>query len=422
MDRYVGGVIQAGVGISTSLDPREAAREAAERALARCGGGGPGLALVAVTAAHGRGIPEAVSEARSVLGPSPMVGGSVEGVVAPGVEVTDWPAVLVLALSGAPACPFFLPDLARDGLWDGAASRLAGEVAARIGGDFAESDLVVMLADPHGLDARELAAAAGGLRPATVLGGGAAAAARGSAWLWHQGDVASTGVVGFVLRGAHTGIAIAPAGRAITKPMRVTRARGNWVLGLDARPALQVHDEIARRGPGDPRPEAGASLLVGLLPPDGDEMAPLIVRNVVGFDRARQAFAVPEPMASGQRLAFVVLDADAARGDLPRRLDALGRQAKGGHGRLAFGLYFNCRARGAALFGEAGVEAGYLANVFADLPLAGLVGPFQLAPLAAGACPALLGYAGALALVGDAGPMGAERSDDEPLSPRSVRS
>jgi small ligand-binding sensory domain FIST len=66
----------------------------------------------------------------------------------------------------------------------------------------------------------------------------------------------------------------------------------------------------------------------------------------------------------------------------------------------AFGLYFNCRGRGASLFGEAGVEATYLANAFADCPIAGLSGPFQLAPLSPGEVPAVLTYAGALALIG----------------------
>lgn len=383
-------MIQAGVGISTALDPREAAREAVSQALARRGGRDrePGIAFLVVSAAHGRAIAEVVAEARDALAPSVVVGGSVEGIVAPGVEVSDWPAVLVLALAGVEACSFLLHDLGLDG------TLLGEEVADRVGGPLQASDIVMLLPDGQGLDARTLVSAARSLRPATVLGAGAAPAARGSTHLWQAGEVAATGVAGFVLRGARTRVAIAQAGRPVTPPMKVTRARGNWLLGLDGRPALQVYTETAaRRGAGG-WGETSPPLLVGLLPPGGEDTRTLVVRNVVGFDRDRQAFSVPEPMASGQRLTLVELDATAARDDLARRLGEL-RQAP----RPAFGLYLNCRARGAALFGKAGVEAEQLANAFADLPIAGLIGPFQLAPLTAGGDPVLLGYAGALALV-----------------------
>ena len=121
------------------------------------------------------------------------------------------------------------------------------------------------------------------------------------------------------------------------------------------------------------------------------------MRNVVGFDRARDAFSVPEPMASGQGLAFVQLDADAAREGFVDQLNALRDPQP------TFGLYFNCRARGASLFGEAGVEASCLANAFADRPIAGLTGPFQLAPQRPGEGPVVLTYSGVLAFIDGVG-------------------
>jgi small ligand-binding sensory domain FIST len=115
----------------------------------------------------------------------------------------------------------------------------------------------------------------------------------------------------------------------------------------------------------------------------------------VGLDPDRGGLSVPESMFSGQEVAFVRLDPDAARLDFAERLEGMTAQPAG------FGLYLNCQARGASLFGEAGVEAKQLANAFAHCPVAGVTGPFQIAPLASGRAPSVLTYAGVLALVGD---------------------
>jgi small ligand-binding sensory domain FIST len=62
-------------------------------------------------------------------------------------------------------------------------------------------------------------------------------------------------------------------------------------------------------------------------------------------------------------------------------------------------IYFNCRARGAALFGKPGVEATGLANAFPYLPLAGAISACQFAPTHAGGRVELLTYTGVLALL-----------------------
>lgn len=387
---------RAGLGISTILDPEAAADEACQLALGRLseggeggegGGGGPAtLALVVASAAHGTSLSKVASRACDALGSRVVVGGSVEGIVAPGVEVSSYPAVMVLALAGFDAEPFLVRDL------HAASGRAGEEIAARIGGDLAPEDLIVVIPDSLGLNAARLAAGlAEHLRPATVLGSAAAPTPRGSCVLWQGREISSEGVAGFVARGLSPRLAIAHAGRAVTPLLQVTRARGSWVLGLDGRPALDVYLEAARDVGLEAAMEGPAGLLVGLSGQNGS--GDLLVRNVVGFDRGRGAFSVPEPMTSGARLAFVRLDAAAARSGFEAQLEGLRDPAP------AFGLYFNCRARGAPLFGEAGVEASFLANAFADNPIAGLIGPFQLAPPRPGEDPVVLTYAGALALV-----------------------
>lgn len=378
----------AGLGISTVLDPEAAADEACRLALTRLGASKAAVALVVASAAHGASLSRVAERASQLLGAGVVVGGSVEGIVAPGVEVSSYPAVMALAISGVEAVPFLVRDL------DGDAERAGEEIRARVGEELTPEDLVVAMPDSLGLNASKLATGlAHHLCPATILGAGTAPIPRGSCVLWCGAEISHEGVAGFVARGVRSRLAIAQAGRSVTPLLTVTRARGNWVLALDGRPGLDVYQDAARAVGLDSVGEGPPPLLVGLSDSRRGETGALLVRNVVGVDRKRGGFSIPEPMASGQRLAFVRLDPASARACFAEQLEGLQDPLPG------FGLYFNCRARGASLFGEAGVEATYLANAFADRPVAGLSGPFQLAPPRPGEEPVVLTYAGALALV-----------------------
>jgi small ligand-binding sensory domain FIST len=388
-------MLEAGLGISTLPDPRAAGREASALALARLGAEPPGLSLVMATAAHGSSLSElALTIGRRLGGPDRIVVASVEGLVAPGVEVASLPAVSVLALAGLEVQPFLIQDLERR---EGSAGP---EIASLAGGALRGEDLVVFFADVPPLRAGPLL---DGLRdelaPATLLGTVAAPVSRGPAFLWHAGESARAALVGMVVRPRRAPrVAITQSCRPVSTLLTVTRARGNWVLGLDGRPALQVYEESAQRhrlGNGGNEP----ALLVGLREGEsaGNGHAPRVgdlrVRNLVGFDVRRAGFCVPEPVPVGARLALLVRDPEAARGELEQQLAGLACSSP------AFGLYFNCRARGHALFGAADVEATAFANAFADHPISGALGPCQFAPLRAGGPAELLTYAGALALV-----------------------
>ncbi len=375
-------VMNAGLGVSTLLDPEAAGRDAAERAVARLGSDSPGLAIVLGSTAHGEGLPTAVAAAREAVG-APVVGGSIEGIVASGIEVSGNPAVMVLAISGAELVPFFVPEAA------GAEARAGEEIAARVG-EPGEDDLVVVLADSQTVDVGALAAGLPkGLDGATVIGAGATSPPRRRPLLWSGREIESDALVGWVHRGARARVAVTQAGRPVTEPMPVTRARGNWVLGLGGRPALDVYEETAHHRGLRVDSESTPPLLVGIAQATGE----LLVRNVVGFDPERRAFSVPEAMWSGQQLALVELDAATARADLAARLAEIPCKT------ASFGLYLNCRARGAALFGEPGIEATQLANAFADRPVAGVTGPFQLMRQPGAKVVSVLTYAGALAVV-----------------------
>jgi small ligand-binding sensory domain FIST len=380
--------MRAGAGISTALSAREAVETAAEAALAD--GLEPDSALLFADARFGEELPELLDAAIGCLGTDEIVGASGTGVLAAGREHEYGNAVAILAQSGLDAKPFLLSELAGD-------EGIAGaEIAALLGGPPRAEDLIVLLPDPaavrsdvllEGIE-RELA-------PARVVGAGAVGP--GDAPLqWCGARAERGGLAGMVLRGRRPPrIGVTQACRPVTEPLRVTRTRGHWILGIDDRPALDVYREVARGPLADDLRRAAQFLLVA-LPRDPD--APLapggyLVRHIVGFDEEQRAFAIPDDIQAGSAIAFAQREPDAAREDLKAMLDQIGGESPG------LGLYFNCCARGSEFFGFSGLEAGYLEHAFPDAPIAGVFGSCEIGPIAG--VSELLTYTGVLALIDD---------------------
>jgi small ligand-binding sensory domain FIST len=238
------------------------------------------------------------------------------------------------------------------------------------------------------------------LAPAVIVGAGAADPVLDRPLQWCGREVETGALAGVVLRGSRPPrVGVTQACRPATGLMTVTRAQGHWVIELDGRPALDVYREAAR-GPLAEDLRRAASFVLAALPVDAD--APLepggyLVRNVAGFAVAEHAIAIPEPVAAGDRIAFVVRDPEAARGDLKAMLD---RMVGGAHaaGRApAAALYFDCCARGESFFGVSGLEAGYLSQALGDTPVAGMFGSCEIGPV--GGRTELLTYTGVLALL-----------------------
>jgi small ligand-binding sensory domain FIST len=397
-------LIRAGCGISTHLDPRKAVAEATARAQAVAGLDSPEFALVLATAAHGDGLRSVADHSIELLPSAAVLGSSVEGVIACGLEVQCNPAVVVLLLHGCDVEPFLLPDLGTDPAGAGP------ELSAHFGGPLAEDDLVVVLPDPLSIHPDGmLSSLAEYLGPARVVGGSAAALGASGSFAWLGELQAFAGLAGFALRSCRDAtLAVTQACHPVTPPLRVTRSRGNWIYGLDGRPALDVYREAAK-GPLAEDLRHASRFLMASIPCDDAYDAPAYdapgrvtsnldarVRHIVGFDRSRAAISLPQAVPSGSSIWFSLLDSAAARDDLGETLSA-------GPPDPSFGLYFNCRARGESLFGLEGLEAGYIERRYGDTPIVGMFGAFQIAPAPGrraldGSPSQLLTYAGVLSL------------------------
>ncbi len=119
------------------------------------------------------------------------------------------------------------------------------------------------------------------------------------------------------------------------------------------------------------------------------------MRNITGFDPTEGILAVGEEVRAGEAMIFTFRDGERAREDLNQML---ARQVENLRGRKpAFGLYFNCCARGSSLYGISGIDSAYIRQALGDFPLIGMFGGYELAPL--GRANRLFAYTGVLALI-----------------------
>ncbi len=380
-------MIRAGVGLSTQGDPLRAADEAVSSALAA--GVRPDAALLLATPDHAAGMASLLEAAGDALGTKTVVGASVHGVIGSGQEIEGGRAVAVLAIEGLEVHGFLLTDTAGD------ERAVADEIAAGLAGPPRAEDLVVLLPDPRSVDLQALLdAAREALGPAQIVGAGAASLDAGATLQWCGRSLETGAVAGLVLRGVRAArVGVTQACRPVSELLTITRAQGHWILELDGRPALDVYREVAL-GPLAEDLRRAAAFVLAALPRDAD--APLcrggyLVRNLAGFALEERALAIPEAIAVGDRIAFAQRDPASAREDLKAMLAQLREPQP------AFGLYFDCCARGASFFGVPGLEAAYLEQSFGSTPLVGLFGSCEIGPIAGR--PELLTYTGVLALI-----------------------
>jgi small ligand-binding sensory domain FIST len=148
---------------------------------------------------------------------------------------------------------------------------------------------------------------------------------------------------------------------------RIDEARDNVVMAIDGRPALSVFlDDIGPDLARDPRGLGG--IIFAGLPVQGSDTGDYLVRNLVGIDPRQGWVALGAEVAPGDPILFCRRDPDSARADLDRMLRQLAGRLQGPP---KAGIYVSCIARGAALFGEPGVETGMIRDRFGDIPLVG---------------------------------------------------
>jgi len=390
-------MIRAGVGQSQQQATGQAVEEAARQALARAGISRADLAIMFFTADHAGHARDLVSSLISTVGTDCVVGSSGAGVLTGESEIEGRGGVVVLVVASDAVIgrPFIFEPLKGNETHLGASF---GEFVAKAQDN---KSLMILLPDSYNGNPQALLqsmADKAGFHP--VIGAGSTENGEAGATFQLCGDkVASNSVAGAYLSGEFdVHVDITQGCQPISEPMLITKAEGNLIYEINGRPAIEAFARLLKGPLAEDIRRALMVLFVG-LPADRREnsVAPgkYLVRNIYGLDPDKGVLAVTDAVSEGEAMIFTMRDGQRAREDLGQMLR---RQVQALEGRTpAFGLYFNCCARGNSLYGIPGIDSAYIRQALGEVPLLGMFGGYELAPL--GRANHLFAYTGVLALI-----------------------
>jgi small ligand-binding sensory domain FIST len=148
---------------------------------------------------------------------------------------------------------------------------------------------------------------------------------------------------------------------------RIDEARDNVVMVIDRRPALAVFTEDIGPGLASDLRRVGGLIFAG-LPVPGSDTGDYLVRNLMAIDPGRGWLVLGAEIAAGDPIVFCRRDPESARRDMVRMVSQLAGRLSGPP---KAGIYVSCVARGAALFGEPGVETALIREGLGEFPLIG---------------------------------------------------
>jgi small ligand-binding sensory domain FIST len=393
-------MIRAGVGRSTEASTEKAVEEAFAGAFAQAGVSEADWALVVFTAEHMRDQEKLRNAVSHACNPAVVVGSSAAGILTGEGEVegSEGIAVLAVATDQLQANAFLFESLR--GHDAEAGTKIAN--LARISPD--TNLLTVLMPDSYNGQAQEMLQAIQreiGYSP--IIGAGSSeSGVAGATFQLCNDQIATNAVTGLHLSGSfESSIDITQGCQPITEPLAITRAEGNIIYEIDHRPAFEVFTSVLKGPLLEDLRRALMYVFVG-LPADrrSDTVGAgeYLVRNIIGLDSKKKIIAVADKVTEGQAMIFTLRDGQRARDDLGQMLK---RQAERLAGKKpAFGVYFNCCARGASLYGMPGIDSAYIRQILGEFPLIGMFGGYELAPL--GGANHLFAYTGVLALICEA--------------------
>lgn len=337
---------------------------AVERELA---GARADLVLVFVTDHHAAGFAQ-ISRSLAAQFPGAVIAGcTAGGAIGGGLEIEHRPALAVTAAH--------LPDVALH------AHHVGGDPDSWLAPDH-DARATLVLPCPMTTPVDRLVAWTDRVWPEAVKIGGLASGGmtgrgRGDNTLFLGGERHHAGAVLVTLDGdVAVDTVVAQGCRPVGPPLLVSKGLGNVILELDGRPALEVLSEVhAALAPHD-RALCRHSLFIGLAT-DGAHLGrrDVLIRNLVGCDRASGALTVAATIALGQVVQFHVRDAEASADDLAELLAEPAAPADGA-------LLFSCVGRGQALYGAPNHDSGAFARARGPVPLGGFFCNGELGPVA----------------------------------------
>jgi hypothetical protein len=342
-----------GVGLSSHRNTRDAAREAVERALAAANTTRPDFVIVFMTVGHDPA--ELLPVIRDATGRAPLTGCSVSGCISHGVadESAYCVEVAVIVSDELRLHNARVQDISTD-------PRAAGEaLGAALRPHYGDEALALLFfGDAFTLNYTALEAGLGeglGLdRFVPVLGGGANNDVQSlRTFQFHDDEIYETGAVCTLLSG-HGAIVSTVTHGCYPLGLRqtVTRSKGNAILELDGKPALEVINGYITEQESQNWLDAVNNLCLGLEVPEQlvNDYDKLCIRYVVGRDQEAGAVMIQTETPEGTNIWLARRDAQRLGTEADRAARILQDRLGGRTPKMM--LHFECTGRGKLLLSE----------------------------------------------------------------------
>jgi small ligand-binding sensory domain FIST len=379
---YRGGVmpVRIGTGLSTALDPRTAALEAASSAAAALDGEGCDLAVLFISGAF-LAVPDATLEVvHEVLAPEELIGCGAGGVIGHGREIETGSAVSVWAANlGEGVAAAFHASVEELEEGTGALTGMA---------DLSGAAGAILLADPVSFPTDAVLRFLSESTPMLPLLGGLASGRTlddDEPVLFVGDEVVNDGAVGVRLDGVEVLPMVSQGAAPIGPELTITAGEGHVIGELAGKPALEKLKETIEGLPPEDLRLVQGGLLVGIVVDSNKPeylQGDFLVRGLMGADPATGQVAVAADVHPGQVVRLHARDAESADRDLREalsiRMTALGGRPPAG------ALLFACNGRGRSMFGRADHDAEAVADALAGAPAAGFFAAGEIGPVGGG--------------------------------------
>jgi len=365
-------------GVSTLADPVDAAAQAAQIAHSTLNGPAD-LVMGFVTPHHAQRVGMIADAIRARLSPKHLLLVSAAGIMGDDAEIGSGPGISLVAASmpGVRMHPYML-----DATWG---SMDPAQRASKVGETIGVSEEMAasfFFADPFSVPLVNLIPALSACRVqyadqhgntkrvGTVLGGLASAGGTpGNNTLFLDGQIRNYGAIGITLSGnLQVDTLVSQGCRPIGGPMVVTRARGNLILELGGKPAIEaLRDSLHDLNMPD-KELLDNGLLIGRVINEQQSRfgrGDFLIRNILGGDETSGAIAIADLVQAGQTIQPHVHDAQTAREDLSLLLDAQRL-----YNRPAGAMVISCTGRTQEFFGEPAHDGRAIRHAF-DPPVDG---------------------------------------------------
>lgn len=374
-------MIRAGSGISENRSLEKGVFEATTQALDKIGVSKPDAMMIFAAGNETRRWANVLKKIKTFTGCEAMVGSSAFGVLTETTEIEQRSGVAVLALTGVKGSvlPFLIPNLQENNYK--AASCLAENLRDLLG----RSSLAMILPDAFSFQHGPFFDGFESENEFTPLAGGCASEPGGEekTYQWFGDKLAFDAVSGLAFGdNLEFEIGITQSCQPLGEPLQITRSQGNVIFEIEGRPAYNIFLELITQLHFEDTREVFHRLFLGLpitsFQTDFNRSR-YLVRNIMGVNARKGVLACASHVEEGDYVTFTLRDPSRAKQDLVLMLEDL--REKAGERLPLFGLYFNCCARGSALYGTLGEDTSLIREFFPGLPVAGFFTFGEIAPL-----------------------------------------